>query len=216
LMNYPVMDALVGLLATDSLNVSQFTQKVKELFSLYPQENTYAMYVLVDSHDTERILTRMSNDLNKTRLAYLFQFAYPGAPAIYYGDEIGLVGGKDPGCRGAFIWDEASWNTQLRNFLKQLVLLRKQHQSLRRGEFLWLEGNSPPGCIVFLRKTNDDCVLVIINASGADVKASLDIEKTAWNEGKEAKDLLNPSWQYRVENRSIEIDLPAWSGKWLA
>ena len=48
----------------------------------------------------------MGNNLDKTRLAFLFQFAYPGAPAIYYGDEIGLVGGKDPGCRGAFLWEE--------------------------------------------------------------------------------------------------------------
>jgi cyclomaltodextrinase len=215
LMNYPVMDALVGLLATNSLSVSQFTQKVKELFSLYPRDNTYSMYVLVDSHDTERILTRMGNDVKKTRLAYLFQFAYPGAPAIYYGDEIGLGGGKDPACRGAFIWDEASWNTQLRDFIKQLVLLRKQNQSLRRGDFLWLEENTIANCIIFLRKSDDDCVLVIINASGVDIKSSLNVEKTAWNNGKVVKDLLNPVSQYSVENHSIEIDLPAWSGKWL-
>ena len=215
LMNYPVMDALVGLLANNSLNVLQFTQKIKDLLSMYSRENTYAMYVLVGSHDTERILTRMGNNLNKTKLAYLFQFAYPGAPAIYYGDEIGLEGGKDPGCRGAFLWDETNWNKPLRNFVKQLVELRKQSQSLRRGDFLWLEENIPPGCIIFLRKTTDDCVMVIINASAAKVTSQIDIEKTGWNDGRMVADLLNPSMQYRVNNHSIEIDLPAWNGKWI-
>jgi glycosidase len=51
------------------------------------------MYVPIGSHDTERILIRIGSNLDETKLAYLFQFAYPGAPAIYYGDEIGLIGG---------------------------------------------------------------------------------------------------------------------------
>ena len=44
------------------------------------------------------------------KLAFLFQFAFLGAPAVYYGDEIGLRGGKDPECRGTFPWDEGRWN----------------------------------------------------------------------------------------------------------
>jgi cyclomaltodextrinase len=215
LMNYPVMDALVGLLVTNSFNVVQFAQKVGGLLSLYPRENTYAMYILVDSHDTERILTRMGNDLNKTRLAYLFQFAYPGAPAIYYGDEIGLVGGKDPGCRGAFLWDETSWNIQLRDFIKKLVKCRKQHQALRRGDFVYLEQRSYPTCYAFLRKTVDDRVLVVINASATEVKLNFDSEKVGWEDGSTVRDLLNPDKQYPIVNHSIDIVLPAWGGIWL-
>ena len=121
LINYPVMDALAGFLATNTMDADHFAEKVEGLLTMYPHENAYAMYIPLDSHDTERILTRMGNDLNKTRLAYLFQFGYPGAPAIYYGDEIGLVGGKDPECRGAFLWEETMWNTELRKYLKALV-----------------------------------------------------------------------------------------------
>jgi cyclomaltodextrinase len=215
LMNYPVMDALGGLLATNSLNVAQFAEKVDGLLSLYPRENTYAMYVLVDSHDTERILTRMGNDLKKTRLAYLFQFAFPGAPAIYYGDEIGLVGGKDPGCRGAFLWGEVSWNTQLRDFIKNLVKLRKQHSALRRGDFLPVVQNSLPSCYAFIRKAPDDKVLIIMNVSATDVKINLGIEKVGWEDGSFVKDLLNPDKQYQIENHSLDIALPAWGGIWL-
>ena len=105
LMNYPIMDALAGFLATNTLDAGHFAEKVEGLLSIYPHENAYAMYLPLGTHDTERILSRMGNNLDKTRLAFLFQFAYPGAPAIYYGDEVGLVGGKDPDCRGAFLWD---------------------------------------------------------------------------------------------------------------
>ena len=57
--------------------------------------------------------------------------------------------------------------------------------------------------------------MVIINASAAKVTSQIDIEKTGWNDGRMVADLLNPSMQYRVNNHSIEIDLPAWNGKWI-
>jgi glycosidase len=110
LMHYPVMEALTGLLLSQSMDAVHFAEKVEGLLSYYPHENVYAMYTPLGSHDTERILTKLGNDIKKARLAYLFQFAYPGAPAIYYGDEVVLTGGKDPGCRGAFPWDESKWN----------------------------------------------------------------------------------------------------------
>ncbi len=215
LMNYPVMDALAGLLATNSLDTAHFAEKVEGLLTLYPRDNAYAMYIPIGSHDTERILTRMGNDLNKTRLAYLFQFAYPGAPAIYYGDEIGLVGGKDPGCRGAFSWEETSWNTKLRNFIKSLINLRKQHTALRRGDYFRLEQNSNPACYAFARTMTNDKLLIIMNASANELKTSVNIEKIGWEDGRILKDLIAPEKQITISNRSVEIILPAWGGIWL-
>ena len=119
LMNYPVLDALIGLLVSNTMDVHQFSEKIDGLLSYYPRDHIYAMYVPVGSHDTERILTRMAS-IEKTKLVYLFQFAFPGAPAIYYGDEIGLSGGKDPDCRGAFLWDEKSWNFELPRLNKSI------------------------------------------------------------------------------------------------
>src|SRR4030065_2964782 len=124
------------------------------------------MYLPVDSHDTERILTKLGNNINKPKLAYLFQFAYPGAPSIYYGDEIGLTGGKDPGCRGSFPWYENEWNHDIRNYIKTLVKLRTQHDALRRGEFVRLNIDANLECYAFARRTSSDMVLAIMNASG--------------------------------------------------
>jgi cyclomaltodextrinase / maltogenic alpha-amylase / neopullulanase len=215
LMNYPIMEALAGFLATNTLDAAHFAEKVEGLLSLYPHENAYAMYIPLDSHDTERILTRMGNNIYKTQLAYLFQFAYPGSPAIYYGDEIGLVGGKDPACRGAFLWEESTWNTELRDFIKTLVRFRKNHVALRRGEYIRLDPNTNPACYAFARTAVNDEVLVIMNANAKEQKTIINIDKIGWKEGQVISDLLSPEQQYEIENHAIEIVLPAWSGVWL-
>jgi cyclomaltodextrinase len=215
LINYPVMDALAGFLATNTMDADHFAEKVEGLLTMYPRDNAYAMYIPLDSHDTERILTRMGNDLNKTRLAYLFQFGYPGAPAIYYGDEIGLVGGKDPECRGAFLWEETMWNTELRKYLKALVALRKKHAALRRGDYFRIDGITNPACYAFARTKMDDKVLVILNANAARLKINVMIDKIGWEDGRIVSDLINPERRYKITNRSINLVLPGWSGIWL-
>jgi cyclomaltodextrinase len=215
LMNYPIMDALAGLLATGSMDVLHFAQKVEGLLSLYSRENAYAMYNLLGSHDTERILTRMGNHVEKTKLAYLFQFAYPGAPAIYYGDEIGLVGGKDPDCRGAFLWEESNWNAELHNYVKKLISLRKKHDTLRWGDFLPLISSLDPACYAFARTASEGTVLVVINPSAKELSTKINIKKLGWDDGKTVTDLMHPEGHFLVENQSLEIRLPAFGGTWL-
>ncbi len=215
LMNYPIMDALVDLIAKHTLDVGHFAEKVEGLLSFYAKDNAYAMYVLVGSHDTERILTRMGNDFEKTQLAFLFQFAYPGAPAIYYGDEIGLVGGKDPACRGAFLWDQSSWNQGVRNFVKSLVSLRKKHNALRRGDFIHIGLDSLPTCYAFARVAPDEQVLIVMNAGNSEIRPKVNVEKLGWEEGRVVKNMLAPDTEYKVSEKAIEVVLPAWKGVWL-
>jgi glycosidase len=173
------------------------------------------MYILLGSHDTERILTRMGNNLEKTKLAYLFQFAYPGVPALYYGDEIGLVGGKDPGCRGAFLWEEAHWNTNLRDFIKVLIRLRKEWVALRRGDFIPIISSANPSCYAFARMAPEGNVLVAMNPGSSEIDVSINVEKLNWEDGKSLHGLLTPLDEIKVENRSINIHLPAFGGVWL-
>jgi cyclomaltodextrinase len=185
------------------------------LLSFYPRENAYAMYNLLGTHDTERILTHLGNHEEKTKLAYMLQFAYPGAPAIYYGDEIGLVGGKDPACRGAFLWEQPSWNMGLQRFIKDLVRLRKEHVALRRGEYVRIPIEPSTNIYAFLRTSQEDKVLVIMNAGGTAADININIERCGWQDGQVIKDLLSPERVFSVMNRSLTIRLPAWNGLWL-
>jgi cyclomaltodextrinase len=215
LMNYPVMDALVGFLATNSLDAAHFAQKIDGLLKVYPKENCFAMFNLLGSHDTERIITRMGNNLDKTRQALLFQFAYPGAAVIYYGDEIGLVGGKDPACRGAFLWEEASWNSELRNFIKKLISLRKEHGCLRRGEMTILNKETSSPCFLFSRALGEERIVIAINASSSEQKIKIVTGEIGWQDGQVVNDLFDPSKSFTVNDQAIELSLPAWGGTWL-
>ncbi len=91
------------------------------------------MINLLGSNDPERLLTRDAGDLAATKLSYALLVGAEGAPMIYYGDEVGLVGENDPGCRGAMPWDEARWNADLLEYLRELIRLRTEHEPLRRG-----------------------------------------------------------------------------------
>ena len=103
LMNYPLREAILGFLG-GALDAATFAQRLTELQQLYPRDRAYAMYNPLGSHDTERVRTLLGN-AEKVKAAFALLFAYPGAPAVYYGDEIGLEGSKDPDNRRAFPWE---------------------------------------------------------------------------------------------------------------
>jgi glycosidase len=86
---------------------------------------------------------------------------YPGAPCIYYGDEIGMKGGPDPDCRRTFSWDESRWNSALRDFFKRSIALRKAHPALRQGDFIPLCARK--GVFAYLRTLDEDRLLVALN-----------------------------------------------------
>ncbi|MBN1660047.1 MAG: alpha-amylase [Anaerolineae bacterium] len=138
----------------DLLSAEEFAARIEELLSLYPPEITRAQYNLLGSHDTPRFKTLVRGDTSAYRLATLFQMTYPGAPSIYYGDEIGMSGVHDPGCRGGFPWDESRWDHHLRDYIKQCISLRRAHPALRRGEMKWLFAGH--GVVVYLRRLERD------------------------------------------------------------
>ncbi len=90
---------------------------------------------LLDSHDTKRIRTVLEGDEALIRMAVMVQFSFPGVPCIYYGDEIGLV--DEPGFeqRNCFPWDEERWDTDLLDFYRRLIALRKESDVLAEGSF---------------------------------------------------------------------------------
>jgi glycosidase len=90
----------------------------------------------------------------------------PGAPSLYYGDEIGLEGGRDPDCRRAMPWDKAfSWNMELYEYTKQLIAIRNDHKVLRRGSYSHVHADAPAGVYAYLRTLHETTAIVILNNS---------------------------------------------------
>ncbi|MGD2156012.1 MAG: glycoside hydrolase family 13 protein [Anaerolineales bacterium] len=212
LMHYPIRDALLEFLKGAD-TVCDFSDKVEVWLQRYPRENVYAMYLPLGSHDTRRLMTELEGNLDKVKMAFLFQFAYPGAPAIYYGDEIGLEGEKDPDCRRAFPWQRSQWNNELRPWVRQLAALRKRCQVLRRGEYISILVDRRRCCYAFARTLGEKALLVILNGSPSRRYLRLPVGDL-WPDGRIVHDLLGDK-EYIVSGDNLVITLQPWTGAWV-
>jgi cyclomaltodextrinase len=145
------------------LDAAGFRGMIDWVTELYPWPITQTQLNQLDSHDTARFLTMARGEESALRLAMFMQMTYPGAPCIYYGNEVGMSGGPDPACRAAFPWNESQWNTGLRSYVKDLTGLRHRHPVLRRGDFTSL--HAADDVYVFSRKLNGQAAVVAINAA---------------------------------------------------
>jgi cyclomaltodextrinase / maltogenic alpha-amylase / neopullulanase len=178
-MNYLLTGGLMGWLIGDRLpsyifdigdyrkylrplNAEGFANWIDYLLQLYDPAINEVQLNLLDSHDTSRFITTAGDDQSALKLAWLFIFTYVGAPCIYYGDEVGLCGGTDPSCRGAFSWNKKDWDRDLQGFVKQLTSLRHAHPALRRGIYQRLYARDD--VYAFARHTSEETIIVAINA----------------------------------------------------
>jgi len=190
-MNYPVTAACLSFFAGSHLDLEQtlradgfrgqvqpmdaraFADRIDWCLGLYGAEVTRVQLNPLDSHDTPRFLTCTNGDLASLRLALTFLFTYPGAPCIFYGDEIGLAGGQDPECRKPFIWAETAWNHELRGLTKSLIHLRRSRRGLRWGDFGRLY--SEDGVYAFQRTLGSERTLTVLNAGEDDREIEFDL-----------------------------------------
>jgi glycosidase len=213
LMNYPVRDGLIGLLM-ETINAGDFSEKINRQLNQYPRENVFAMYNPLGSHDTVRIKTELGGDHKKLKMAYTFLMAFPGAPAIYYGDEIGLDGGKDPDCRKAFPWDEKDWDRDLRKYLKLLINIRKRRSVLRRGSYKEVLVDSKRGSYAFARKLGEESFLTVLNASATRRNFKIPGADLNWVDGRIINDLLS-NQEFIVSGTDVNITIEPWSVLWI-
>ena len=135
------------------------------------------MLNLLGSHDTPRFVTLAGGDTASLRLALLALMTLPGAPCIYYGDEIGMQGRHDPDSRRAFAWDEAHWDRELLDFTRAAVALRHAKAVLRHGEYRTLAAEGQ--AIAYLRSAPDSAVVVVLNAGDAPATLSFALDSGA-------------------------------------
>ena len=157
-MHYPfrtaVLDFLLGKIHAQAACDAFWT-----IQEHYPKENLYAALNLIGSHDRARVLTVLGGDVNALKMAMFLQFALPGVPSIYYGDEAGMTGGTDPYNRGSFPWGKG--NAPLTDFVRSLTAMYQETPLLRRGECEMLSfGENVLGCRRF---DESGSVLALVN-----------------------------------------------------
>jgi len=204
-----MISGMMGLPEVPVLDAAGFAKRTKVLLEIYPRQNALAQLNLMGSHDTARFLTMASGNTNALRLATLFQMTYPGAPCIYYGDEIGLMGGRDPLNRGTFPWDESRWDHDLRKAVRTYIHLRREHRALRTGEYVPIHAEGRH--LAYLRFLEKERMLIALNAGESNWELNLPLDERL-PEGMLLKDLLGGA-DARVEGACLRgRTLLPWEG----
>ncbi|MBN1283758.1 MAG: DUF3459 domain-containing protein, partial [Anaerolineae bacterium] len=161
-----------GPYKVEKLDAESFADTIEEMIAIYDWEIAQVQLNLLGSHDTPRFLSMVGGDASALRLATLCQMTLPGAPCVYYGDELGMTGGYDPECRGAMPWGDiearkgATWQT-----IKDLIRIRKENPALRRGRYKTLSAKDD--IVIYERTLDDKRALVVLNAGTQSFKTTL-------------------------------------------
>lgn len=173
IMNYRFRDAVIDYFVERTISSKSFVARIESMLFDYPLVTHNILYNLLDSHDTERFLTTCHGDLNKLKLAVVFQMTFPGMPFVYYGDEIGMTGGTDPDCRRPMIWD--SIDNEILRFYKRIIEIRRSSIALKYGTFKHIHTISE--VYSFVRDYEDETIIVLINNSDEEYNLSFDLAK---------------------------------------
>ena len=221
-MNYPLRSAIIDFCTFGDAQALYNT--LTEIYSSYPRQVCDGLMNIIGTHDTERILTVLGRDmgdedrsmtelsvarLSKSqrergmallKIAATLQYTVYGIPSLYYGDEVGLEGYRDPFCRMPFPWHEMKcpFRAEILEFYKRLGELRADEDALAGGDFIILEHSDTH--IAYVRKKGDSSILVVANR-GEDIVMTL-------SDGEEYTDAIDGgvyARQVRVERDSVKI-----------
>ena len=249
-MNYRFRDAVIGLLtpgAFDSkgfgdsgriIAPSEFAARLSSIREDYPDAAYYALMNLLDSHDTERLLwtltpgvetqaekeqnaANVANGKLRVRLASLIQFTVPGAPTVYYGDEVGLTGDDDPDDRRTFPWADlgGSPDNALKAHYTELGDLREELDALRAGDFRVLLADDAAETVAYGRKTGAAVAIVALNRSAGERTLTINVAEYLPNGITFLRRYgvgVAAAGSVRTSGGQLVVTLPAWSGLLLA
>lgn len=173
-MNYPFTEPMIEYFADRAIPASRMAHRLNAHLMNGMKQVNEVMFNLLDSHDTKRLLTRCRNDEKKARALLAFMFAQTGSPCIYYGTEIGLDGENDPLCRKCMVWDKEKQNQEMHTFMKRLIALRKQENTvLTEGNLEWNLLDDQNNFIRFSRTLDEKKLIYFFNQGDAARHVSL-------------------------------------------
>ncbi len=200
-MNYQFATATQGFFVDrkNGLTPTQFDGRLKELFYNYPLQVVLAQQNLLDSHDTDRFVSRFANpdrgfkgadrtepaalDWIRDWQAVALQMTFAGAPMIYYGDEAGMWGPTDPSDRMPMWWKDAEpfdepsykFNNEQFWFYQRAIAIRRELPELQIGSFKPQVIDDAHGVYAFAREVDRKTVCVVLNRSDKPMKVRVPV-----------------------------------------
>ncbi|WP_433748850.1 alpha-glycosidase [Falsibacillus pallidus] len=203
-MNYPFTTNVLNLFAKQSITPAEFTENMVAVMNMYPKPVNEAAFNLVDSHDTPRTLTECSGDVRRMKQVYTFMLTFEGTPCIYYGDEIGMTGAHDPGCRKCMEWDIEKQDRNLFSHIQKLIKIRSAYPLLaNEGTLSFLPADYHEQCIAYTRSNGSETVLVIMNVSDDEAAFTIPFDFN----GKTVNDVwYEKPFVFNAEDPSVNLE----------
>jgi len=215
-MNYPIREAILNFFSGEILNkasdsicqqgeitASELDKELHKNISCLSWGTNQAQYNVFSSHDTRRIRTILNDD-RKLKAVLTMQFTLPGAPTIYYGDELGMTGGKDPENRTSMRWNVFNdllhhpEEDSIFNLYKKLIDLRKNKPCLIEAHLLTILTDDERKIYAYARYNDkSDYTISIVTREELKEELNLDIsglpfeDKTEWKDPISNKDYIN-------------------------
>lgn len=181
-MNYPFRNAIIQFVRGHDSGPG-LKETVMSIAENYPPEVVLSNMNLLGTHDTPRILTALVDDFDgsreekarrhlsrnqldvaydRLRTASLLQYTLPGSPSLYYGDEAGMEGYRDPFNRRPYPWGRE--DPELLSHYQRLGRLRREHEAFRLGDIQFFAAQDKH--IGFTRSYEGKTLRVYCNRSG--------------------------------------------------
>ena len=187
-MNYQITAACLGYFGAHHLDLketrrpssfshvqllqgAEFAAEVERVTTMYSPEIAACQLNLLDSHDMPRFLTCCQGNTSSLKLAWLFLCCLPGAPCVYYGDEVGLDGRHDPDCRKGFPWNQADWQQDIFHWYQQCIQIRTGRELGQHSRPKLLAESS--AATAFQVQSNDGPHLLVLNPGSETVLLSV-------------------------------------------
>ena len=192
---------------TYKINSSDVYNKFMTIKENYPKYAFKSNLNLLGTHDTPRILTELNEDKELLNLAVAIQMTFEGVPYVYYGDEAGMTGGKDPDNRKTYPWKNE--DKELIAFYKKMIKDRNNNEVLSRGDttFLNLENEDVFAYIRHMENSQENEVLVIVNRSNNENTVSINLKEVykSIKSAEEEYELIDNKVYIRLEPKSFKI-----------
>ncbi len=157
-------------------NAREFEDTMRHSMACFLTPSLQCAMNQLSNHDHSRFLTRTNHavgrveclgpaaaeehvDYNVMREAVVIQMTWPGAPAVYYGDEAGLCGFTDPDNRRTYPWGHE--NQELIDLHRDLIWMRKENEALKTGSFRFLDSEAHMLC--YARFTRSQQFVILVN-----------------------------------------------------
>ena len=162
-MNYPFRDNMVKFLL-GGCDAFYLKNAFMTQLENYPSRNFAGNFNMLSTHDITRIFTVVNKNMNILEQFVSALFIFPGVPCIYYGDEAGLEGGKDPDNRRTYPWGKE--NKDIYNIYKRYSDLRASSSVLKEGSTLFDAVDE--NIFVVIRQKGDEKIILYLNNIAAE------------------------------------------------